>query len=85
MKKVNLILILAACMTITFGFMRSKPTENPIGINIGNTSGFQQPSSSSSSSEDAATKLQQAKQMLENKLITDAEYETIKARIISSM
>jgi len=36
-------------------------------------------------SEDAASKLEQAKQMLEKKLITDSEYESIKARIISQL
>ncbi|HEX2861679.1 MAG TPA: hypothetical protein VHN79_08565 [Lacunisphaera sp.] len=34
---------------------------------------------------DSAQRLQQAKQMLEAKLITDAEYEGIKARIINSV
>jgi hypothetical protein len=34
-------------------------------------------------SGNAAAKLQQAKQMLDNKLITDSEFESIKARIIS--
>ena len=33
---------------------------------------------------DAVRRLQEAKQMLDNKLITDAEYEAIKARIVSS-
>jgi hypothetical protein len=36
-------------------------------------------------SADAAEKLQQAKEMLEKKLITDSEYESIKARIISGI
>jgi hypothetical protein len=35
--------------------------------------------------EDAAAKLAQAKQMLDNKLITDSEFESIKARIISGL
>ena len=35
--------------------------------------------------EDAASKLEQARQMLEKKLITDSEYESIKARIISGL
>jgi hypothetical protein len=52
------------------------------GLTIGNSTGIQQ---SGNASEDAATKLQQAKQMLENKLITDSEYESIKARIISGL
>jgi hypothetical protein len=52
------------------------------GISIGNSPGFQQ---AGNASEDAVLKLQQAKQMLENKLITDSEYESIKARIISGL
>ena len=50
------------------------------GITLGNGSGTQQ---AGNTTEDAVSKLQQAKQMLENKLITDSEYESIKARIIS--
>lgn len=52
------------------------------GLNIGNNTGIQQ---TGNASEDAASKLQQAKQLLENKLITDSEYESIKARIISGL
>jgi hypothetical protein len=52
------------------------------GITIGTNTGSQQ---TGNVSEDAASKLQQAKQMLENKLITDSEYESIKARIISGL
>jgi hypothetical protein len=52
------------------------------GLTIGSTTGIQQ---SGNIPEDAATKLQQAKQMLENKLITDSEYESIKAPIISGL
>lgn len=52
------------------------------GLTIGNSTGIQQ---TGNASEDAASKLQQAKQMLENKLITDSEYESIKARIISGL
>jgi hypothetical protein len=33
---------------------------------------------------DAVRRLQEAKQMLDGKLITDAEYEAIKAKIVSS-
>jgi hypothetical protein len=33
---------------------------------------------------DAVRRLQDAKQMLDAKLITDAEYEAIKAKIVSS-
>jgi len=49
-------------------------------INLGNNSGIQP-----TGGDDATSKLLQAKQMLENKLITDAEYETIKARIINGL
>jgi hypothetical protein len=52
------------------------------GVTIG-TSAVNQPAGNAS--EDAATKLQQAKQMLDNKLITDSEFESIKARIISGL
>jgi hypothetical protein len=52
------------------------------GITIGSNTGSQQPGNSSA---DAATKLEQAKEMLEKKLITDSEYESIKARIISGL
>ena len=52
------------------------------GITLGNGSGIQQ---SGGTSEDAVAKLQQAKQMLDNKLITDSEYESIKARLISGL
>jgi hypothetical protein len=36
------------------------------------------------SQSDAVRRLQEAKQLLDNKLITDAEYEAIKAKIVSS-
>ena len=52
------------------------------GVTIGSNIGSQQ---TASASEDAASKLQQAKDMLEKKLITDSEYESIKARIISGI
>lgn len=52
------------------------------GVTIGSNKGSQQ---TANASEDAATKLQQAKQMLDNKLITDSEFESIKARIISGL
>jgi hypothetical protein len=41
--------------------------------------------SSDNASEDSLTRLQKAKAMLDNKLITDSEFETIKARIISGL
>ena len=52
------------------------------GVTIGSNIGSKQ---TANASEDAATKLQQAKQMLDNKLITDSEFESIKARIISGL
>lgn len=52
------------------------------GVTIGTNMGSQQ---TGNASEDAASRLQQAKNMLENKLITDSEYESIKARIISGL
>jgi Bacterial PH domain len=52
------------------------------GVTIGTNPGIQQ---TGNASDDAATKLQQAKDMLEKKLITDSEYESIKARIISGL
>lgn len=52
------------------------------GVTIGTNTGSQQ---QVNASEDAASKLEQAKQMLEKKLITDSEYESIKARIISGL
>jgi hypothetical protein len=52
------------------------------GVTIGSNSGNQQ---AGVSSDSAAAKLEQAKQMLEKKLITDSEYESIKARIISGI
>jgi hypothetical protein len=52
------------------------------GVIIGNSPGPQQ---SGNASEDATSKLEQAKQMLEKKLITDSEFESIKARIISGL
>ena len=52
------------------------------GVTIG-TSAINQPAGNAS--DDAASKLQQAKQMLDNKLITDSEFESIKARIISGL
>ena len=58
--------------------MRAKSGGVTIGTNAGN-----QPTGNAS--EDAAAKLQQAKQMLDNKLITDSEFESIKARIISGI
>ena len=52
------------------------------GITLGNNLATQQ---AGNTSEDVVSKLQQAKQMLDNKLITDSEYESIKARLISGL
>jgi hypothetical protein len=52
------------------------------GVTIGTNTATQQ---TANVSGDAASKLQQAKEMLEKKLITDSEYESIKAKIISGM
>lgn len=52
------------------------------GITLGNSPGAQQ---AGNAPDDVAAKLQQAKQMHENKLITDSEYESIKARLISGL
>jgi hypothetical protein len=41
-------------------------------------------SSAGTAQSDAVRRLQEAKQMLDGKLITDAEYEAIKAKIVSS-
>jgi hypothetical protein len=49
------------------------------GVTIGSTA------QQNSSAESATEKLEQARQMLEKKLITDSEYESIKARIISGL
>jgi hypothetical protein len=42
------------------------------------------PSAGGGTTPDAVRRLQEAKQMLDGKLITDAEYEAIKAKIVSS-
>jgi len=53
------------------------------GIQMGGASGF--PASAGGAPTDAVAKLSQAKEMLEMGLISDAEYESLKARIVSSM
>jgi hypothetical protein len=58
--------------------MRAKSGGVTIGANMS-------PQQTGNTSDDAAAKLQQAKQMLDNKLITDSEYESIKAKIISGL
>lgn len=52
------------------------------GIQFGTSPVSQQPQSSGM---DAATRLQQAREMLDKGLITDSEYETIKARVVNSL
>ncbi len=52
------------------------------GVTLGSNLGSQQ---SGAGQDDTTVKLQQAKQMLDNKLITDSEYESIKARLISGL
>ena len=53
------------------------------GLNIGGSqSGLQH---AGNSSDDSLNRLQKAKEMLDNKLITDSEFESIKARIISGL
>jgi hypothetical protein len=54
------------------------------GLNVGGYS-ENTPIQREQSSEDSLTRLQKAKEMLDNKLISDSEYETIKARIIGAL
>ena len=51
---------------------------SPVNVSESSETGSSEPGS-------AAARLQQAKQMLEAKLISDAEYEAIKARILGSV
>ena len=53
------------------------------GFNIGGTQPNVQ--QTTQTQEDSIERLKKAKEMLENKLITDSEYESIKARIISGI
>jgi hypothetical protein len=52
------------------------------GIQVSGAGGYAPPGVTGQ--PDAVRRLQEAKQMLEGKLITDAEYEAIKAKIVSS-
>src|ERR1700731_3957152 len=52
------------------------------GIQVSGAGGYAPPGMSGQ--PDAVRRLQEAKQMLDGKLITDAEYEAIKAKIVSS-
>jgi hypothetical protein len=52
------------------------------GIQVSGAGGYAPPGAGGQ--PDAVRRLQEAKQMLDGKLITDAEYEAIKAKIVSS-
>ena len=54
------------------------------GIQVSGAGGYAGAGAGPAGQGDAVRRLQEAKQMLDNKLITDAEYEAIKARIVSS-
>jgi hypothetical protein len=55
------------------------------GVQFGNVAGGATPESAAPGAEsEPARRLRQAREMLEAKLISDAEYESIKAKIISS-
>jgi hypothetical protein len=54
------------------------------GVQFGNV-GSAAPGTAAAGTGDSAQRLQQAREMLEAKLITDSEYEAIKARIINSV
>lgn len=54
------------------------------GLNVGSFSGNTS-SQAGQTADDSLARLQKAKEMLDNKLITDSEYETIKARIIGGL
>ncbi len=54
------------------------------GLNLGNFAGTQA-QSTAGTAEDSTTRLKKAKEMLDSKLISDSEYESIKARIISEL
>jgi hypothetical protein len=52
------------------------------GFNVG---AFQDSQTAITQSDDSVTRLKKAKDMLDNKLITDSEYESIKAKIINQL
>ena len=54
------------------------------GLNVGSYSGNTL-SQAEQTTDDSLARLQKAKEMLDNKLITDSEYEKIKARIIGGL
>jgi hypothetical protein len=55
------------------------------GVQIGTQGGPAQATPGAQPSSDVVTRLQQAKQMLDAKLISDSEYEAIKARVINTV
>jgi hypothetical protein len=55
------------------------------GIQLGTPAAGAFPQQTQPGSPDAATRLQQAKEMLDKGLISDSEFETIKARVIGSI
>lgn len=55
------------------------------GIQLGSSPGLPAPTATPAGNEDPVARLQRAKDMLEKGLITDTEYEAIKARVVSSL
>jgi hypothetical protein len=55
------------------------------GVQIGTQAAPAQSAPGAQPSSDVVTRLQQAKQMLDAKLISDSEYEAIKARVINTV
>jgi putative oligomerization/nucleic acid binding protein len=55
------------------------------GIQLGAAAGAGGASNTASSGDGAAARLQQAKEMFEKGLITDSEYESLKARIVGNL
>ncbi len=55
------------------------------GIQLGAAAGSGGASNATSTGDGAATRLQQAKEMFEKGLITDSEYESLKARIVGNL
>lgn len=55
------------------------------GIQLGSTPGVAAPVGASPGEDDPVVRLQRPKEMLQKGLITDAEYEAIKARVVSGL
>ena len=55
------------------------------GVQIGNAAGASSTAAAEGAESDAARRLRQAHEMLDAKLITDSEFESIKARIVSGL